>query len=131
MNKTLLDKISGTLRNLNSKLTQDEIKELQDFFAQETGIKENNNCGRCLRKWARLYRNYYRNNPRVSKMIIEEDVDKEETALDLAIKTNNELKAILDAHNVEYKSKDTKDILINKVKNIENNGEETDKESTV
>lgn len=114
---TLLEKLQD-MRNLRKHLTQEEQDKIYDFWKEKTGIHDRRNCGSCLRKWARFYRNNHGKDKQHEQHEEEKEEDVKEFNKETATKV--EVMNFLKKNNIEFTTRMSKDELLNLIENGEN-----------
>lgn len=111
---TLLEKLQD-MRNLRKHLTQEEQDKIYDFWKEKTGIHDRRNCGSCLRKWARFYRNNHTEGKQQ-----EQQEQQEKKEFDKETATKAEIMEFLKEKNIEFTTRMSKEELLNLIENGEN-----------
>lgn len=114
LNKDLLKKVQD-IKSLN--LNKEEIAELRAFWIKSTGIVNAKNCGSCVKKYAKLYRNHF------NSQVIEEEVIEEKSEYEKSTKA--ELEELLRLYGVDFPSRCNKADLIKLVEEYDRSKEST------
>lgn len=120
---TLLEKLQD-MRNLRNNLTHEEQETIYNFWKKETGIHDRRNCGSCLRKWARFYRNNHGKDKQHEQHEEEKEEDVKEFNKETATKV--EIMEFLKENNIEFTTRMSKEELLNLIENGKEK-EETEK----
>lgn len=111
LNKDLLKKVQD-IKSLN--LNKEEIAELRSFWIKSTGIVNAKNCGSCVKKYAKLYRNHF--NSQYVEEVIEEVSEYEKN-------TKAELEELLRLYGVDFPARCNKADLIKLVEDYDRSKE--------
>lgn len=115
LNKDLLKKVQN-IKSLN--LNKEEIAELRAFWIKSTGIVNAKNCGSCVKKYAKLYRNHF--NSQYVEEVVEEVVEEKS---EYQKNTKAELEELLRLYGVDFPSRCNKSDLIKLVEEYERSKE--------